>query len=278
VPNDLAGQTAIVTGAGRGIGRAIAEALAEAGAAVALTSRTQHELDATVAQIRERGGRALAIAGDVTNCADVERVRDETEATFGPASILVHSAGVLEPFGPTWAVGVEDWWDTHAVHVRGALLYANALVPRMVEDGGGRFMVISSSASQRVDAYISAYNVAKAAQNRLVAHLAAEGRAHGIFAWAIDPGFVITRLTEQVIDSPAAREYIPRFVSDVEQRRCNEDPSVGLQRCAAFCVELASGRGDALSGSYLSPEADTLNPYRRRLRIVRTALRDLVRG
>jgi NAD(P)-dependent dehydrogenase (short-subunit alcohol dehydrogenase family) len=256
MPGILTGQVAVVTGAGRGFGRAIAEGLAAEGAAVGVTARTAEQLQETVEAIESAGGRAISVPGDVTSREDIQRLRDETERQFGPVSLVVHNAGVPWPFGPTWYVDPDEWWAAQAVHVRGAMLCINAFVPTMIENGGGRVIVISSTASQAVRPNLSGYAVAKHAQNRLVEHLAAEGREHNVFAWALHPGSVFTGISVETISSPDAQKYLPEFTNRLHKQRESDDPSIGLNACAAFCVRLASGEGDALSGRYLEPSWD----------------------
>lgn len=254
--NELAGQVAVVTGAGSGFGRAIAEGLAAAGATVTVTGRRKEHIDETVAVIEQAGGRALAIPGDVSKREDVRRVQEETEAAFGPVTTVVHNAGVPWPFGPIWEVNPDEWWDAQGIHVRGAFLYMNTFVPDMIERGGGRIIVITSAASQRVRPYSSSYNVAKSTQNRLVEHLAAEGREHNIFTWALHPGGVYTGISVLTQADPAAQKYLPDFVERLEHQKQEDDPTIGLNRCAEICVMLASGRADVLSGRYLQPDWD----------------------
>jgi NAD(P)-dependent dehydrogenase (short-subunit alcohol dehydrogenase family) len=115
----LAGQTVLVTGAGRGFGKAIALGLAAEGAAVTVTARSKDQLDATVAEVEGSGGRALAVTGDVTNREDVARVVAAAEKKFGPLTILVNNAGVTGPFGPVWVVDPDEWWAAQAVILRG---------------------------------------------------------------------------------------------------------------------------------------------------------------
>jgi NAD(P)-dependent dehydrogenase (short-subunit alcohol dehydrogenase family) len=256
MPNELAGQVAVVTGAGRGFGRAIAERYAAEGASVVITSRSHSELDEVVRTVGKAGGQAHAVVADVTNWEDVVRVRDEAEATFGPVSVVVSNAGVPWPFGPVWYVKPEEWWAAQEVHVRGALYYINAFVPGMVERKNGRFIVVSSTASQQPRPNLSGYATAKATQNRLVEHLALEGKEHGVYAWAIQPGSVFTGISTLTVSDPDAQKYIPGFVEHLHHQKANDDPSVGLNRCAEMCVELASGRCDALSGRFLMPSDD----------------------
>lgn len=254
--NQLSGGVAVVTGAGRGFGRAIAEGLAAAGAAVTVTARTKEQLDDVAATIEARGGRALAVPGDVTSRDDVRRVNEETEAKFGPASIVIHNAGVPWPFGPIWHVDADEWWDAQAVHVRGAFLCMNTFVPTMLENGGGRVIIVTSTASQRVRPNLSGYAVAKHTQNRLVEHLAAEGQPHGVFSWAVHPGSAITEISHTTMGSPDAQRYLPDFIERLKHQQANEDPSLALNACATMCVKLASGNYDSLSGQYIQPDWD----------------------
>ena len=252
----LAGQAVIVTGAGRGFGRAIALGLAAEEAAVTVTARSKDEIDITVAQVETAGGRAHAVAGDVTNRADVARVVDAAQKRFGPVTVLVNNAGVAWPYGPVWAVDPDEWWAAEAVHVRGAFLYMNAVLPGMVERRSGHIITISALAGQRVAPNLSAYCVAKNAQIRLTEHVAAETKDRGVAAFAIEPGTAITDLAEGTMASPAAQRWLPGMVERLRGLKEQQDPAVVFARCVEMCVDLASGRYDALSGRFLLPEDD----------------------
>jgi NAD(P)-dependent dehydrogenase (short-subunit alcohol dehydrogenase family) len=252
----LAGQVAIVTGAGRGFGRAIALRFAAEGAAVTVTSRTRVELDAVVAQIESAGGRALAAPGDVTRRQDVNRVVEAAARKFGTVSLLVSNAGVPGPFGPIGVVDPDDWWASHAVHVRAPLLYASAVLPGYQTRGGGRIIFVASRGGVEVAPSLSAYCVGKASQIRLAEHLAAEGREHGVRVFAIEPGTVITDMAEYTMASADAKRWLPHMIETLAEIKAQSDPQQGLARCAEMCVQLASGRFDALSGRYLTPDDD----------------------
>ena len=120
--NELAGQVALVTGGGRGFGKAIAKAFAAAGAAVTVTARSTKQLDATVAEIKAAGGKALAVPGDVTHRKDVERVVAAVHRHFGATTLLVNNAGLASPFGPIGTIDPDEWWASQAVHVFGPFL------------------------------------------------------------------------------------------------------------------------------------------------------------
>ena len=252
----LAGQTAIVTGAGRGFGRAIALGLASEGAAVTVTARSQKEIAVTVAQIESAGGRAQAVAGDVTDRADVARVVEAARNRFGAVTVLVNNAGVAWPFGPIWAVDPDEWWAAEAVHVRGALLYMNAVLRGMIERRNGHIITIAALAGQRVAPNLSAYCVAKNAQMRLTEHVAAETREHGVAAFAIEPGTAVTELAEQTMASPEAQRWLPGMVERLRGLKGQQDRVAVFARCVEMCAGLASGRYDALSGRFFMPQDD----------------------
>jgi NAD(P)-dependent dehydrogenase (short-subunit alcohol dehydrogenase family) len=253
----LDNEIAVVTGGGRGFGRAIAQGLAEQGASVVVTARTQDQLDETVRLIRENGGRAHAVVGDVTVAEDVERVKRETEEHLGPASLLVNNAGVPWPFGPMWYVDVDRWWQAQSTHVRAAMLYIHAFVPGMIERGSGRVIVVSSGLGRSVAANLSGYGVAKATQIRLTEFLAEEARPLGIYAFAISPGNVLTEFANLGANDPDAQRFMPEWVANMKKRlEAGEDVAAGLRMCAELCVKLASGRYDALSGQFLTTRDD----------------------
>jgi NAD(P)-dependent dehydrogenase (short-subunit alcohol dehydrogenase family) len=256
VANELKGQVAIVTGAGRGFGRVIAARLARVGAAVTVTARTRAQIDATAAQIVAAGGRAHAVVADVTNREQVERVVAETRERFGEVSLLVSNAGVPDPFGPMWAVDIERWWEAQAVHIRAPALFLHATLGGMVEAKKGRVILVSAAAAHRTAPGLSAYCIGKTAQARLAQLVAAETKEHGVSVFAIDPGFVFTELANQTMTSSDAQRWLPGMVQRLKERRDQPDGDRDFDRCAQRCVDLASGRYDGLSGSYMELEDD----------------------
>jgi NAD(P)-dependent dehydrogenase (short-subunit alcohol dehydrogenase family) len=248
---ELQGQVAIVTGAGRGFGKAIAKRLAAEGAAVAVTSRTKAQLDEVCAEIKADGGRALPVAADVTNRDDVARVVNEARGQLGDISLLISNAGVPGPFGPIWQIDPEVWWRSQAVHIRAPMLFLREVLPSMIERGAGRVIIVSAIASRLVAPYLSAYCVGKIAQTRIVEELAAETKGRGVSAFAIDPGFVFTGIAAETMNSPDAQRWLPQMVERLRARKAEPGSDADLVRCAQRCVDLASGRYDALSGKYM---------------------------
>jgi NAD(P)-dependent dehydrogenase (short-subunit alcohol dehydrogenase family) len=252
----LAGEIAVVTGAGRGFGRAIALEFARQGAAVTVTSRTRTELDAVAAEIRAAGGSGLAVPGDVTRPGDVERVIAQTERAHGPVSLLVSNAGVPGPFGPLWTIDPELWWASQEVHIRAPMLYLRRVMPAMIERRAGRIIIVSALASRMVAPYLSAYCVGKIAQTRIAAEAAAEAKELGVSLFAIDPGFVFTGIAEETMNSPDAQRWLPGMVSRIRARKDSPDRDADLARCTRRCLDLASGRYDVLSGRYMELDDD----------------------
>ena len=247
---DLTRQVALVTGASRGIGRNIALHLAEAGAAVALVARSRQRLDGVAAEIRARGGAALALTADVTQRSEVEAAVAAATEQLGSISILVNNAGRANPFGPIGDVDPDAWWQTQAIHVRGSLLFMNAVLPGMRARQSGRIINICSRGGVEIAAGLSAYCVAKAAQIRLTEHVDAENRAHGIRAFAIQPGTIITDMAHESMADPEAQKWTPFLVAGLKSL-LHEDPAAGLRRAGELAVALASGRYDMLAGRYL---------------------------
>src|SRR3989475_649091 len=145
---DLNGHVALVTGASRGIGAAIAVALAEAGVAVAVNYRDRADAaDAVVAAIQSRGGRAIAIAADVSQPAAVARMVDHTASALGPIDILVNNAG-MAIVRSIDDLTEGDFDATIAVNLKSAFLCTQAVLPAMRAKKWGRIVNISSGAAR----------------------------------------------------------------------------------------------------------------------------------
>jgi NAD(P)-dependent dehydrogenase (short-subunit alcohol dehydrogenase family) len=253
----LEGQVALVTGSGRGFGRAIARGLSAAGASVVVTARTAAEIEETARLIETDGGRAHAVVANLASRRDIEALRTAAEAELGPVSLLIHNAGVPWPFGPIWYVDPDRWWAAQEIHVRAAMYLIHTFVPDMVERRRGRVVIVSSTAGVRVATNLSGYGVAKSTQIRIAQYLGEAGREHGVAAFVIHPGSVLTGISDLTMADPDAQRYNAEFVERLTTRKAaGEDGSEALAACARLCVRLGSGAYDGLSGRYLTPSDD----------------------
>jgi 3-oxoacyl-[acyl-carrier protein] reductase len=189
---ELKGRIALVTGASRGIGAAIATALAEAGAAVAVNYRERaSEAEAVVADIKRKGGRAIAIAADVSQAAAVAKMVEQVTSSLGGIDILVNNAGVAIVRGvddPT-----EDDFDrTIAVNLKSAFLCTQAVVSSMRAKRWGRIVNISSGAARGAGAIGVHYNASKAGMEGLTRGYAARLVKEGITVNSVAPSLIET--------------------------------------------------------------------------------------
>jgi len=246
----LSNTSCVVTGAGRGIGRAIAERLAVEGAAVTLLARTQTDLDAVAANIRARGGAALALACDMTQPREVASAIASAGQRFGPVRVLVNNAGTPGPFGPIGVVDPQEWWASQHLHQYAPLLTMSAVIPAMQRAGGGRIINIVSSAGTRPVLHMSGYALGKCAAIRLTETVDMEQRRNGIRAFALQPGTIITDMARATLASDQAQRWIPEGIAMLNGRT-PEQSAADLTRCCAVVAALAAGRYDSLSGRYL---------------------------
>lgn len=198
----LAGQVAIVTGAGRGIGQAIALAYARAGAAVGCAARTAAEIDATVRDISAGGGRGLAVPTDVTQQAAVRSLVQTTVETFGGLDIMVINAG-----GNVERRRVEEsqagaWRATLEVNLVGAYYCAQAAIPYLKQRGAGKIITIGSGIGHRGQVGNSAYACSKAGLWMLTRVLAQELWQDNISVNELIPGPVVTAMNAYAGSQP----------------------------------------------------------------------------
>lgn len=188
----LAGKTALVTGASKGIGASIAKHLAAAGASVAVNyASSKAGADKVVAEIIAAGGKAFAVAGDVSKPDDITRLLAETKAAFGGRlDILVNNAGVYE-FAPLETVTPEHFHRHFNINVLGLLLTTQAALP-LFPATGGSVINISSIVAKNALPGTSVYSATKAAVDSITRVLSAELGAKKIRVNSINPGMVDT--------------------------------------------------------------------------------------
>jgi 3-oxoacyl-[acyl-carrier protein] reductase len=189
---DLNGRIALVTGGSRGIGAAVAMALADAGAAVAVNYRERAtEAEAVVTGIEDRGGRAIAVAADVSQAAAVAKMIDHVATTLGPIDILVNNAG-MALVRRIDELTEADFDRTITVNLKSAFLCTQAVLPAMRAKKWGRIVNISSGAARGAGAIGVHYNASKAGMEGLTRGYAARLVKEGITVNAVAPSLIET--------------------------------------------------------------------------------------
>jgi 3-oxoacyl-[acyl-carrier protein] reductase len=188
----LQGRTALVTGGSRGIGAAIVRSLAQAGAAVAINYRERAgEADALVKSIDEIGGRAIAIAADVSQSDAVAQMVKRVNSDLGPIDILINNAGIAITRGVD-DLSEADFDQTIAVNLKSVFLCTQAVLPMMRSKGWGRIVNISSGAARGAGSIGPHYNASKAGMEGLTRGYAARLVKEGITVNAVAPSLIET--------------------------------------------------------------------------------------
>src|SRR3954454_4925245 len=185
------GKVAIVTGGGRGIGHALSIGLAAAGASVVVASRSLDVCEATVTEIEKAGGRATALAADISKAEDRERIVSTAVDTYGRLDILVNNAGILKPHN-TLRVSEAEFDDLVAVNIKGPVFLSQQAFPHLEADGGGAIVNISALGAFQPMEGLGAYCAVKAAMVNWTLTMAKEWTGRGVRVNCLVPGPVAT--------------------------------------------------------------------------------------
>lgn len=207
----LSGKVALVTGASSGIGAGIALELARAGAIVALAARRADRLAGVVAQIEALGGKALALAGDMTVEAEAVKAVEDTVAQLGRIDILINSAGVMQA-GGIENVDFDEYRRVFDINVFGTLYCSGAAVKHMLAQGGGDIVNITSLAGRKGGPQTSAYSASKHAANAMTDAMRQELGNRNIRVSILMPGATSSEVAEG-ISNPDWRAAIQAHVS-----------------------------------------------------------------
>lgn len=217
---DVAGRTAVVTGAARGIGRGVALVLARAGMDLALGDVAVDGLEETAAQVREVGGRAVAVRTDVTRRPDLDALVARAVEEFGRLDLMANVAGIISDASVA-KTREEDLDRILDVNVKGVFLGCQAALAVMRPRGAGSIVNMASQAAFQAVPGLSAYCVSKAGVVALTRVLAVEAARHGIRVNAVAPGFVTSHMTGRHVlkgDGSVDEEAMRDVVAAAEER------------------------------------------------------------
>jgi len=206
----LKDQIAIVTGGSRGIGRGIAQAFAAEGARVAVVYRgSQEAADKLAAEIKEKGGTALAIQTDVADAASVQACVKRVEQEWGPVNILVNNAGVIDD-DLFVRMKPESWNKVVQTNLGGVFNFCHEVAFGMMQRRSGKIINISSVVAEHVNMGQTNYAASKGAINSFTRALAVELAKRGVRVNAIAPGFIETDMSAAVRNK--AGDKIAKFI------------------------------------------------------------------
>lgn len=232
----LAGKVAIVTGASKGIGAGIAKGLGAAGASVVVNYAFSKEgAESVVAEIKSKGGKAVAVQADVSKAADVRRLFEETQKSFGALDVLVNNAGVFE-FEPLEAVTEAEFHREFNTNVLGPILTIQESLKHFGPNGGS-VINISSVASASPVPNSSVYSATKGAVDSITRGLAKELGNRNIRVNAIAPGGVETEGTRRI--GIVGSDFQKQMVADTPLGRFGQPEDIS--RIAVFLASDDSG-------------------------------------
>jgi NAD(P)-dependent dehydrogenase (short-subunit alcohol dehydrogenase family) len=246
---DLAGQVALVTGAGRGLGRAISLALAHAGADVALGLRDANAHGGLPREIEALGRRALPLQMDVTSLEQIRRAIDSAAAQFGRLDILINNAGIA-PENPAEDVREDDFDLTLRVNLKGTFFASQAAARVMIRQNGGRIVNVGSQAGFVALPTESVYCMTKAAIAHLTKCLAVEWGRYNITVNAVAPTFIFTPGTEEALADPAFRADVVERIAALHRIGEPMDVAGAVVFLASPAASLITGHTMLIDGGW----------------------------
>jgi NADP-dependent 3-hydroxy acid dehydrogenase YdfG len=229
--NNIEGKVVVITGASSGLGEATARLLSAEGATVVLGARRVDRLKSLADELTTTGGKALAVATDVTNYDQVKRLVDAAVHTFRRVDVMLNNAGLM-PHSPLERLKVEDWDRMIDVNIKGVLYGIAAALPYMKEQKSGHFINVSSVAGHKVRAGGVVYAATKHAMRVVSEGLRMEVKPYNIRTTVISPGAVATELVDRITE-PDIREGVRKLTDEMAL------PAETFARMVAFVVSQA---------------------------------------
>ncbi len=243
---NFSGKVVLITGAGSGIGRKAAIMFAEKGAKVVVNDISKEKGNETVEMIKQNGGIAAFIFGDVSNSLDAKRIVEETIRIFGRLDILVNNAGIV-PSGKVEDATDEIFEKTMAINVKGPIMLSKYAVQEMKKQGGGVIVNVSSVAALKGIADRCVYSVSKAALLGLTKSMAIDYVKYNIRVNAVCPGTTYSQgLAERVRASADPEATLREMMARQPIGRLGKEEEIAFAILFAACDEAAF-----MTGSYI---------------------------
>jgi len=211
--NDVAGKVVVITGASSGLGEATARHLSTLGASVVLGARRVDRLQSLADELAGRGGKALALATDVTSCDQVKRLADAAVETYGRLDVMLNNAGLM-PQSLLERLKIDEWNRMIDVNIKGVLYGIAAALPHMTRQKAGHIINVSSVAGHKVRPGGTVYSATKHAVRVISEGLRQEVKPYNIRTTVISPGAVDTELPDTITD-PDVSAAMRKFYDDV---------------------------------------------------------------
>jgi NADP-dependent 3-hydroxy acid dehydrogenase YdfG len=207
--NNIQGKVVVITGASSGLGEATARHLSAQGASVVLGARRVERLQSLADELTASGGKAFAVATDVTHCDQVKRLVDAAVQKYGRIDVMINNAGLM-PHSPLERLKIDDWNRTIDVNIKGVLYGIAAALPYMKQQKAGHIINVSSVAGHKVTPNGAVYCATKHAVRALSEGLRVEVKPYNIRTTIISPGAVATELPNSITEADVA-ENIQKF-------------------------------------------------------------------
>lgn len=237
----------LITGGSRGIGKATAIAFLKNGDEVLILSRDEKELEDTKKELSAIGSVEVAV-GDVSNEADVQRVREWIEKKWGSVDVLVNAAGIYGPIGPVETLDLGEWKKVIDVNLTGTFLMTKHVVPMMKKAGHGKIVNFVGGGEGAFPSF-TGYVSSKGAITRFNETVAAELQPFNIQVNAIFPGAVNTKFLDEALAAGPEKTGKENYDKFVKQKEVGGVPP---ERAADLILFLASEKADGITGRIIS--------------------------
>ena len=211
--DNIKGKVIVITGASSGLGEASARLLSAQGASLALGARRIDRLESLADELNGNGGKAIAVATDVTDCGQVKKLADIAVQTYGRIDVIINNAGLM-PQSPLERLKIDEWDRMIDVNIKGVLYGIAAVLPYMKQQKSGHIINVSSVAGHIVRPNFAVYSATKHAVRALSEGLRQEVKPYNIRTTIISPGAVASELINSITE-PDIAENLRKFVEEI---------------------------------------------------------------